>query len=96
MKRHNDLPISEVLKQLSQQSKFKPNLIQQKLESEWENWLGKTVAKHTNKISVRGTKLYVNMNSSTMKYEMNLGRERLLQLIHQKLGENYFEEIVIN
>ena len=96
MKRHNDLPISEVLKQLSQQSKFKPNLIQQKLEAEWENWLGKTVAKHTNKISVRGPKLYINMDSGTMKHELNLGRERLLTLIHHKLGENYFEEIIIN
>ena len=96
MKRHNDLPISEVLKQWSQTSKFKPNLIQQKLEAEWGNWLGKTVAKHTDKIVVRGQKLYIFIKSNTLKYEMNLGRERLLNLIHQKLGENYFEEIIIN
>ncbi|MEP7320314.1 MAG: DUF721 domain-containing protein [Saprospiraceae bacterium] len=96
MKRHNDLPISEVLKQWTQTSKFKPSLIQQKLETEWVNWVGKTVAKHTEKISVRGQKLYIQIKSSTLKYEMNLGRERLLNLIHQKLGENYFDEIIFN
>ncbi|MEO5582148.1 MAG: DUF721 domain-containing protein [Saprospiraceae bacterium] len=96
MKRHNDLPISDILKQWTQTSKFKPNLIQQKVEAEWTNWMGKTVAKHTEKISVRGQKLYIQIKSSTLKYEMNLGRERLLNLIHQKLGENYFDEIIFN
>ena len=95
MKRHNDLPLAEVLKQWTQSTKVKPQLIQQKLESGWEEWLGKTIAKHTDKISVRGQKLYITIKSGTMKYEMNMGRERLLNLIHQRLGENYFEEIII-
>jgi len=39
--------------------------------------------------------LYIHMKSGPIKYEMNLGREQLLQLINQKIGENYFEEILI-
>ncbi len=95
MKRHNDLPISEVLRQWKQNSKFKPMLIQQKLEADWENWFGKIIAKNTSKLYVRDHKLYIQVQSAPIKYEMHLGREKLMQVINEKIGENYFEEIVV-
>ncbi|MBK7609354.1 MAG: hypothetical protein IPI18_20220 [Saprospiraceae bacterium] len=41
MKRHNDLPISQVLKQWSQSPKFKPRLIQEKSRLDGRIGLGK-------------------------------------------------------
>jgi len=70
-------------------------LVQKKIQAGWEEWLGKLIAKNTDKIHVSNHKLYVHIKSGPIKYEMNLGREQLLQLINQKIGENYLEEILI-
>ncbi len=96
MKRHNDLPISQVLKQWSQSPKFKPRLIQEKIEAGWEDWFGKTISKNTEKLVVKNNILYVYIKSGPLKYEMNMGREQIRRILHERLGENYFEDIVIN
>ena len=93
MKRHNDLPISQVLKQWSQSPKFKPRLIQEKIEA---GLFGKTISKNTEKLVVKNNTLYVYIKSGPLKYEMNLGREQIRRILHERLGENYFEDIVIN
>jgi predicted nucleic acid-binding Zn ribbon protein len=95
VKRHNDLPLSELLKQWSQKDKILPMLVQKKVQAGWEDWLGKLIAKNTDKIFVSNRKLYVHLKSGPLKYELTLGREQLLQLINEKIGENYFEEILI-
>ena len=70
-------------------------LVQKKVQACLEEWLGKLIAKNTDKIFVSNRKLYIHIKSGPVKYEMNLGREQLLQLINEKIGENYFEEILI-
>ncbi len=96
MKRHNDQPISEILKTWKQTSKFKPMLIQQKIEAEWENWFGKIIDKNTEKLLVKENKLYIYLKSAPLKYELHLGRIKIMGIINEKLGENYFEEIIIH
>lgn len=95
MKRQNDFPISTLLKQWVQSPKIKPNFIQEKLEVHWEEWFGKLIAKNTSKLAVRGNTLYVTIKSGPVKYEMQLSKEKVMNLIHEKLGENYFDQIII-
>ncbi|MEP7267086.1 MAG: DUF721 domain-containing protein [Saprospiraceae bacterium] len=95
MKRQNDFPISTLLKQWSQSPKLKPNLIQQKLENQWEAWFGKLISKNTEKLTVKQNILYIQVKSGPVKYEMKLGRIAILNLIHEKLGENYFDQIIV-
>ncbi len=96
MKRHNDQPISEVLRLWTNAHNRKPMFLQKKLEASWEVWFGKLIAKNTMKLSIRGTKLYVNVKSGPVKYEMNLNREKIMQTIHEQIHENYFDEIIIS
>lgn len=70
-------------------------LVQKKVQAGWEEWLGKLIAKNTVKLFVSNHKLYVHVRSGPIKHELNLGREQLLNMINQKLGENYFEEVLI-
>lgn len=95
MKRHNDLPLSSVLKQWAGSDKLKPMLIQKNLEAHWEEWFGKLIAKNTEKISIRNQKLYIHIKSGPVKYELNLGRQNVMNLLNQKLGENYLEEVIV-
>lgn len=95
MKRQNDYPISAILKEWSQSPKVKPHLIQQKLEAGWAGWFGKLIAKNTDKLSVRGNTLYIQVKSGPVKYEMQMSRDKIMNVIHEKLGENYFDQIIV-
>lgn len=74
---------------------MQPMLVQKKIQAEWENWLGKLIAKNTDKLYVSNHKLFVHIKSGPIKQELNLGRQQLLQLINEKLGQHYLEEILI-
>jgi hypothetical protein len=95
MKRQNDFPISTILKEWSQSPKIKPNLIQQKLEAGWADWFGKLISKNTDKLTVRNNTLYIQVKSGPVKYEMQMSRDKIMQVIHEKLGENYFDQIIV-
>jgi hypothetical protein len=95
MKRHNDAPISELLKQWAQKPSVKSHLIQQKIEANWEAWFGKVIAKNTDRIQIRGNELILRISSGPVKFEIQSNREKMIHFIHQELGEHFFEKIIL-
>ena len=95
MKKHNDQPIKDILKQLIQQNKWSDKVNEKRLLQCWEELLGKTIAKYTKQISLRNKKLYIEVDSAPLKNELVYSRNQMIQLINTKFGEGVVEEIIV-
>ena len=62
--------------------------------SSWEKVMGKTVSNRTTQIYIRNKKLFVNVNSASLREELHNSREKIIRLINDESGGSVIEEIV--
>ncbi|RYF89083.1 MAG: DUF721 domain-containing protein, partial [Chitinophagaceae bacterium] len=65
------------------------------IEEVWEQIMGKTVAKYTDKIQIIGTTLFITTNVAPLKNELLYQRDIILQRVNEALGEKIIKEVVI-
>jgi predicted nucleic acid-binding Zn ribbon protein len=96
MKKTNDEPIGDVLKQMVKAFKLDQNLNKTKIENLWESHMGKSISTYTREIIVKDYKLYVKIESASLRSELHYGREKILKIMNEALGENYLKEVIIS
>lgn len=96
MKKDNLQPLEEALKDYVKQLKLSGKLNEVKLIREWENLIGKTIARSTTKIYIQDNILHVYIRSSVIKNELMYIRTALLTRINQMFTEEFIKELVIH
>ena len=95
MKRHNDQKIDEALKDMLQKYRLNSKFNQTKIKNLWEKLMGPSISGYTKDIVVRRNKLFVTLESSPLKQELSLGKEKIRNIINEELGEEFIKEVVI-
>jgi predicted nucleic acid-binding Zn ribbon protein len=95
MKRHNDQKIGDALKDMLDKYRLNSKFNQTKIKSLWESLMGPSISRYTKDIVVRRKKLFVTLESSPLKQELSLGKEKIKNIINDELGEEFIEEVVI-
>lgn len=82
--------IGEALNLLLEKSKWKHRVLELRMRQEWEQMMGKTIAKYTRDVSLKDKKLTIYTDIAALKQELSLGKEQLINKINA-----YFEETVV-
>lgn len=88
--------IGEALKQFLNNSRLKGYVQAIQIEDVWEQIMGKTIAKYTEKIAIQGDKLFITTFVAPLKQELNYQKEIIIQRVNEALGEKVVKEVVIN
>ena len=96
MRRHNDLPLGDVLKLLFKDEKWKSKLFQAKVQQIWKDKMGEMIFKYTVSIVLNNRILYIKISSSSLKQELLYGREQIKDLINLHLEEDYVTDVMIS
>ena len=94
-KENNELTLKEALQAMVESYRLKPKLNQSRIKSIWEKLMGPTIAGYTADLRIRGKKLYVTIESASLRQELSYGREKLKKMINEELGEEYLKDVVI-
>lgn len=82
--------ISAILEGLK--NKEKPSS-PERLLWEWKKVVRGNIARHTKPVAWTGTRLIVNVDSSSYLYELNLQKEKILSKLKRRLGKGKIDEI---
>ncbi|HEY4335260.1 MAG TPA: DUF721 domain-containing protein [Puia sp.] len=77
------------------QSHLKGSIQAMQIEEVWEQIMGKTVARYTDKIQIHGHTLYVNTAIAPLRHELLYQKDKIVQRVNEALGENVIKEVVI-
>lgn len=77
------------------QSKLKGAVHALQIEEVWEQIMGKTVARYTDKIQIHGQTLYVNTAVAALRQELLYQKENIIKRVNEALGERVINEVVI-
>ena len=95
MRKQNDQPISEALKDMIQEYRLGPQLNETRVKDLWAELMGKTISTYTSNISVRKNVLYLSILSAPLKQELSYAKDKIKDLLNEKLGEDFIREVVI-
>ncbi len=96
MLKHNDVSLKEALMAyINSSEKLKRKLYQTKIKMHWEKTMGTPILRYTTEINLRRRKLYVHISSAALRQELSMGKEKLLKIMNDSLGEAYLEEVII-
>jgi len=87
--------LGDALRKFLNQSQLKGSIQAMQIEEVWEQIMGKTVARYTDKIQIHGHTLYVNTAVAPLRQELIYQKDKIVQRVNEALGENVIKEVVI-
>jgi predicted nucleic acid-binding Zn ribbon protein len=91
----NTQHIGQAIQQLLNRYHLKAKFDEANLLSSWERLAGKPVAKRTKKLYIRGKVLFVELESPSMKNDLNLHKGQIIEILQKEFGKDVVKEIVI-
>lgn len=95
MRNNNDESIKDVLKQLVEHYRWKGKLNQTRIRKVWKERMGTTINEQTTDIRVFGRRLYISINSASLRQELSYGRDKIRKLMNEALQEDFIEEVIV-
>lgn len=87
--------IGEALKEFINKSKLRNGIRAIQIEQVWEELMGKTIAKYTNKIEIIHHTLFIRTNVGPLKQELLYQKAQIIQRINEIFGEKIIDEVKI-
>ncbi len=87
--------IGDALKQFLNHSRLKGSIQALQIEEIWEQIMGKTIARYTEKIQIHGQTLYINTTMAPLRQELIYQKEKIIQRVNEALGEKAIRDVVI-
>jgi predicted nucleic acid-binding Zn ribbon protein len=90
-----EFSIGDAIQEFLNKSRIKGDIQAMQIESAWEDIMGKTIARYTEKIQIIGDKLFITTNVAPLKHELIYQREKIRQRVNEALGQRVINEVVI-
>ncbi len=87
--------LGDALKQFLNKSRIKGSVQAMQIEEAWEQIMGKTIARYTEKIQIHGNTLYITTHMAPLKQELLFQKENIIKRVNESLGERTIKEVVI-
>ena len=87
--------IGEALNLFLEKSHWKPKVTELRMRDEWEQIVGKTIAKYTRTISLKGKTLTIYSDVAPLKQELQLGKDQLKDRLNEYFQERVVDEVII-
>lgn len=91
----SEYSLGDALQQFLNKSRIKGSIQAMQIEDAWEQIMGKTIAKYTEKIQINGHTLYITTHVAPLKQELLYQKENIIIRVNEALGEKTINEVVI-
>ena len=80
-----EFSLSEAMKQFLDGSRIKGGIQALQIEDAWEEIMGKTIARYTDKLQIIGDRLIITTSVAPLKNELIYQREKIKQRVNEAL-----------
>ena len=90
-----EISLQDAIQQFLNKSRLKSGIQALRIEDIWEEVMGKTIAKYTDKIQVINHTLYITTTVAPLKNELVFQKEKIMERVNEALGEELVKEVVV-
>ena len=95
-KRQNEFhSIEELMKDVMKENKLTTGMQQLSVKEAWAKLMGNGVVSYTQNIELQRKTLIVQLKSSVLREELSYGKEKIIKMMNEELGENLITKILL-
>ena len=83
------------MKDVIKENKLTKGMYQLSVKDSWAKLMGNGVVSYTNNIELQGKTLIVKLKSSVLREELSYGKEKIIKMMNEELGENLISKIIL-
>ena len=87
--------IGDALKNMISKSNLRNGVRAVQIEEVWENLMGKTIAKYTDKIKIVNQTLFISTNVGPLRNELMYQKPQIIQRVNEAFGEKVISYVVV-
>ena len=87
--------LGDALKGFINKSRLRNGIRAVQIEEVWEQLMGKTISKYTEKIEIINQTLFIRTNVGPLKNELQFQKPQIIQRINEAFGEKVISQVVI-
>lgn len=90
-----EFSMSDAIQKFLDKSRIKGSIQALQIEDIWEDIMGKTVARYTDKLQIIGDKLIITTHVAPLRHELMYQKEKIKLRVNDALGKNTIKEVVV-
>jgi len=90
-----EFSINQAIQEFLKQSRIKGGIQALQIEDVWEQIMGKTIARYTDKLQIIGDKLIITTTVAPLKHELVYQKEKIKQRVNEALGQKVINEVIV-
>lgn len=90
-----EISLQDAIRQFLKISRLKTGIQTMRIEELWEEIMGKTISKYTDKIQLIQQTLYITTAVAPLKNELIYQKEKIIERLNEALGEKIIKEVII-
>lgn len=91
----SEFSIGDAIREFLNQSRLKGDIQALQIEDVWEQIMGKTIARYTEKLQIIGDKLIITTNVAPLKHELIYQRDKIKQRVNEALKQRVINEVIV-
>lgn len=95
MEKKDAQPIKSIISDILKRQHLDLKMLENRVVRSWEKVIGKTVARATTEIFMHSGTLYLRINSSVMRNELLMLKDKIKEALNQEVGHQIVMDIVI-
>jgi hypothetical protein len=92
----SEFHIGDAMKGFLRKSPLRNGIRAVQIEEIWEQLMGKTIAKYTDKIQIIGQKLFIHTAVGPLKNELIYQKQQIIDRVNEAFGEKLISEVIIH
>ena len=89
------MQMGDALRDFLNKSKLKSDLRAVQIESLWEELMGKTIARYTDKIEIINSTLFIYTSVGALKHELIYQKPKIIERVNEALHERVISDVII-
>ncbi|WP_299014248.1 DUF721 domain-containing protein [uncultured Polaribacter sp.] len=95
-KRENDsFSVKDLMQLFIQENNLSKGMQKIKIEETWQKMMGPGVATHTTSVKLQNKTLIVQLTSSVLREELSYGKEKIIKMMNEEIGEEIIAKLML-
>jgi len=96
-KRQNEFhSIQDLMKDVIKENKLTKGMQRISVNDAWAKLMGNGVVSYTQSVEMNGKTLVVRLKSSVLREELSYGKEKIVKMMNEELGETLISKIILS
>ncbi|EAR12031.1 hypothetical protein PI23P_11877 [Polaribacter irgensii 23-P] len=95
-KRENDsISIEDLMQLFIKENNLTKGMQKIKIEETWSKMMGPGVATHTSAVKLQNKTLLIHLTSSVLREELSYGKEKIIKMMNEEIGEEIITKLML-